>query len=159
MQTRTTPPRPAIVGAPASVFEGVFVDHLPDAAHLRAWGELAATLSAARRRDLFAMPSIDDTPFEAPPPPPDDPSQSAPRCVGEHDYDALDSDAPVFDLLESVRGVQERLVWLGYELAVTGRLDGDTERALGLFQEAAGLSINKFPDHDTRAALGRRTFW
>lgn len=157
MQDRNNSPRPQLVGPPASVLEGVPGDEPPDAEHLRAWGQLAIGLPAARLRTLLAMPTIEDKPFETPTPEVASPNPSAPLCVAEHDDGG--SLAPHFDLLGTIRGVQERLAWLGYKLDVTGRLDVQTERALGLFQEDAAVPISKYPDAATRTALARRTFW
>ena len=157
MQNRNNPPRSQVAAPPAAVIEGVPGHDPPYAQHLRAWGQLAVGLPAERRRALLAMPLIEDAPFDAPVPAPVDPNAPEPLCVAEHDDDG--HEAPRFDLLGTIRGVQERLAWLGYEVDVTGRLDAATERALSLFQEDAAVPISKYPDEATRTALARRTFW
>ncbi len=156
MRDRNSPP-PSLRGAPASMLEGVFGDDLPDEQHLAAWGRLAVV--SRDHRALLEMPVFEDVPFEKPPASADNPADAEPRCVGEHVDEPLESEVPLFDILGTIRGVQERLVWLGYGSAVNGRLDAATRRALALFQEEAGVPISEFPDEATRVALGRRTTW
>lgn len=157
MRDRNSPPTPPLRGAPASMLEGVFGDDLPDEQHLAAWGRLAVV--SREHRALLAMPVIEDVPFDPPPASVDDPADTEARCVGEHHGGPVESETPVFDILGTIRGVQERLVWLGYGSALNGKLDAATRRALALFQEEAGVPISEFPDEATRIALGRRTTW
>jgi len=157
MQTRQNPGIDAN-GVPSSMFEGTFGEELPSSARLREWGQLGIALLRNGRADLLELPDIDDTPIEMPPPEPDDPASDAARCAVDHE--ATTSETPPFDIVATVRGVQERLRWLGFhEVMATNRLDEPTRKALRLFQESLGLVQSGFPDEPTRTALADRTLW
>lgn len=149
---------PATAGVPASMFEGMFSDAMPELARLREWGALAVELLRAGRADLLTNPEIDDVPFDLPPPAEDEPADHGPRCLAEHE--TTDAETPLFDLIESVRGLQQRLIWLGFHRgSATGLLDDDTHKAVRAFQEEARLPDSGLPDQATRTALVRRTLW
>ena len=162
METRNNDhERATASGLPASMFEGMFDDADPPSARLREWGMLAVALLQAGRGDLLELPVIDDVPFE--PLPPDDdvegsPDDDQPCCGAEGEPGKPET--PTFDVIGSVRGVQERLIWLGfYGGPATGLLDEATRKAIKAFQEQAGLPSSGYPDQATRAALVRYTIW
>lgn len=150
---------PAVKGVPASMFEGTFGREEPSAARLQEWGSLAVALLQAGRGDLLELPVIDDIPF-APLPPDADASAAddGQPCCGAGEPG--EPETPTFDVIGSVQGIQERLVWLGFfNGPVTSTLDAPTRSAIKAFQEAASLPISGYPDQATRDALLRRTIW
>jgi len=145
-------------GLPASMFEGMFDDADADPARLRAWGLLAVALLRAGRGHLLELPVFDDAPFDALPPDDAAADNDAPCCGA--DDEAGEPETPAFDIIGSVRGMQERLRWLGFLGApATNVLDDTTRQALAAFQEQARLPISAYPDQATRDALMRRTIW
>lgn len=105
--------------------------------------------------DVELLPVEEGVPERAPDPPPED---GVPVC-GADDEDDSDK-RPVFSAIVTIRGVQERLAWLGwYHERCTGRIDPATQKALRAFQEAAKLPRNGLPDGATRDALAARIGW
>ncbi len=160
MRSRSSDPdRAAVTGLPASMFEGTFDDAAPDPAVLRQWGVLAVALMRAGRGDLLEMPVIDDVPFKPLPPEESASADDDQPCCGA-DPEPGEPETPTFDVIGSVRGVQERLLWLGFFGGpVTNLVDEATRKAIKAFQEESRLPISGYPDQATRDALARRTIW